>query len=138
LQNKIFPLLAEGFDGTITNLHERMVVLLELVRWQHAGIDRGVGGGGRGDGGIAAAVNGGEAAPQAAATRVVRRPGGAAHPSSVFCKQEIMVENQRQVSDPYSLNPAVLRIRAILEWIWIRGSMPLTNGSGSGSCYFRH
>jgi hypothetical protein len=23
-------------------------------------------------------------------------------------------------------------------WIWIRGSMSLTNGSGSGSCYFPH
>jgi hypothetical protein len=41
---------------------------------------------------------------------------------------------------------AVLRIHDILGWIririWIRGSMPLTNGSGSGcgsgSCYFRH
>jgi len=29
---------------------------------------------------------------------------------------------------------AVLRIHDILGWIWIRGSMPLTNGSG----YFRH
>jgi hypothetical protein len=35
---------------------------------------------------------------------------------------------------------AVLRIHDILGWIriWIRGSMPLTNRSGSGSCYFRH
>ncbi len=39
---------------------------------------------------------------------------------------------------------AVLRIHDILGWIriWICGSMPLTNGSGSGcgsgSCYFRH
>jgi hypothetical protein len=33
---------------------------------------------------------------------------------------------------------AVLRIHDILVWIQIRirGSMPLTNGSGSGSCYF--
>ncbi len=32
----------------------------------------------------------------------------------------------------------VLRIHDILVWIriWIRGSMPLTNGSGSGSFYF--
>jgi hypothetical protein len=30
----------------------------------------------------------------------------------------------------------VFRIRDILEGIWIRGSMPLTNGSGSS--YFRH
>ncbi len=29
-------------------------------------------------------------------------------------------------------------IRDILVWIRIRGSMPLTNGSGSVSCYFRH
>jgi hypothetical protein len=33
---------------------------------------------------------------------------------------------------------AVLRIRDILGRIRIRRSMPLTNGSGSGSCYFRH
>ncbi len=36
----------------------------------------------------------------------------------------------------------VFRIYDILVWIRIRGSMPLTNGSGfgsgSGSCYFRH
>ncbi len=32
----------------------------------------------------------------------------------------------------------VLRIHDILGWIQIRGSMPLTNGSGSGTCYFRH
>jgi hypothetical protein len=36
---------------------------------------------------------------------------------------------------------AVFRIHEILVWIRIRGSMPLTNGSGSGfgsgSCYFR-
>jgi hypothetical protein len=36
------------------------------------------------------------------------------------------------------LLPTVLRIHDILGWIRIRGSMPLTNGSGSGSCYFRH
>jgi hypothetical protein len=37
------------------------------------------------------------------------------------------------------MRKAVLRIHDILVWIWIRGSMPLTNGSGfgSGSCYFR-
>jgi hypothetical protein len=33
---------------------------------------------------------------------------------------------------------AVLRIHDILGRIWFRGSTPLTNGSGSGSCYFRH
>jgi hypothetical protein len=37
---------------------------------------------------------------------------------------------------------AVLRIHDILGWIRILGSMPLTNGSGSGfgsgSCYIRH
>jgi hypothetical protein len=31
---------------------------------------------------------------------------------------------------------AVLRIRDILVQIWIRGSVPLTKGSGSKSCYF--
>jgi hypothetical protein len=39
--------------------------------------------------------------------------------------------------DTNVLNP-VLRIRDILGWIRIRGSMPLTNGSGCGSCHFRH
>jgi hypothetical protein len=36
--------------------------------------------------------------------------------------------------------PPVLRIHDILMWIriQIRGSMPLTNGSVSGSCYFCH
>jgi hypothetical protein len=33
---------------------------------------------------------------------------------------------------------AVLRIHDILVWIRIRGSMPPTNGSGSGSFYFHH
>jgi hypothetical protein len=32
----------------------------------------------------------------------------------------------------------VLRINDNLVWIRIRGSMPLTNGSGCGSCYFYH
>ncbi len=32
----------------------------------------------------------------------------------------------------------VLRIHNILAWIRIRGSMPLTNGSGFGPCYFHH
>jgi hypothetical protein len=40
----------------------------------------------------------------------------------------------------YEYITAVLRIHDILVWIririWIRGSMPLTNGSRS--CYFRH
>jgi hypothetical protein len=36
----------------------------------------------------------------------------------------------------YSL--PVLRIHDILVCIRIRGSMPLTNGSGSGSFYFHH
>jgi len=31
----------------------------------------------------------------------------------------------------------VLRIHEILVRIWIRGSIPLTKGCGSGSCYFR-
>jgi hypothetical protein len=37
---------------------------------------------------------------------------------------------------PGMLLNAVLRIHDILVWIRIRGSMPLTNGSGS--CYFHH
>jgi hypothetical protein len=42
----------------------------------------------------------------------------------------------------YGIRTSVFRIHDILVWIrmWIRGSMPLTNGSGSGcgyvSCYF--
>ena len=41
---------------------------------------------------------------------------------------------------PNHQSPPVLRIHDILGWIRIRirRSMPLTNGSGSGSCYFRH
>jgi hypothetical protein len=31
-----------------------------------------------------------------------------------------------------------MRIHDILQWIWIRRSMSLTYGSGSGSCYFQH
>ncbi len=42
----------------------------------------------------------------------------------------------------YQQMEAVLRIHDILGWIRIRirirGPMPLTNGSESGSCYFRH
>jgi len=40
----------------------------------------------------------------------------------------------------HQLSQAVFRIHDILVWIRIRirGSMPLTNGSGSKSCYFRH
>ncbi len=39
-----------------------------------------------------------------------------------------------------TLSNSVLRIHVILGWIRIRGSMPLTNGSGygSGSYYFLH
>ncbi len=51
--------------------------------------------------------------------------------SSTFRRQEVMKHLCFQ---------AVFRIHDILVWIRIRilGSMPLTNGSGSGSCYFRH
>jgi hypothetical protein len=42
----------------------------------------------------------------------------------------------RLVLHTIELSPAVFRIHEILVWIRIRGSMPLTNGSGS--CYFRH
>jgi hypothetical protein len=38
----------------------------------------------------------------------------------------------------YDSYPAVLRIHDILVWIRIRGSMPLTNRSEIGSCYFCH
>ncbi len=40
----------------------------------------------------------------------------------------------------YLGSPTVLRIHDILVWIWIRirGSMPLTDGSGCGSLSFHH
>ncbi len=107
------------------------MVLLELMRRQHAGIDGGVGGR-DGGGGVAGAVHGGEAAPQAAAAaRVVRRPS-APHPSSVFCKQEIMVEisvigtrslftESSKVANPchFGMDPDP-RIHASDKWIRIR------------------
>jgi hypothetical protein len=37
-----------------------------------------------------------------------------------------------------ALYSAVLRIHDILVWIRIRGSMPLTNGCGSGSFSIHH
>jgi hypothetical protein len=45
---------------------------------------------------------------------------------------------QLLITEKFQLQPyrAVLRIHDILVWIRIRGSMPLTNGSGS--FYFRH
>ncbi len=52
-------------------------------------------------------------------------------PKPVF----LICSKQGCVSDPV-WNPAVLRIRDILARIRIPGSVPLTNGSGSGSCYF--
>jgi hypothetical protein len=41
-------------------------------------------------------------------------------------------------SEPLKGWKAVFRIHDSLVWIRIRGSMSLTNGYGSGSCYFRH
>ncbi len=53
--------------------------------------------------------------------------------TKTFCK----VQSKRRMLPP---PPAELRIRGILARIRINGSVPLTNGSrsGSGSCYFRH
>jgi hypothetical protein len=102
------------------------MVLLELVRRQHARIDGGVGGGGSG-GGVAAAVHGREAAPQAAAARVVRRPS-AAHPapsSSVFCKQEIMVKIiVRSVAEPADPDPHVFGPPGPDPDLLVRGTDP--------------
>jgi hypothetical protein len=56
-----------------------------------------------------------------------------------FFRRAFTVSLQMKVDNTFK--PA-LRIRDIFVWIririWIRGSMPLTNGSGYGSCYFRH
>jgi hypothetical protein len=63
--------------------------------------------------------------------------------SSGVRKQNIPVEMLlSEVSVPgthHRKKESVLRIHAIFGWIRIRirGSMPLTNGSGSGSCYVR-
>ncbi len=63
------------------------------------------------------------------------------------CTEDPCIEELRNSGAQYiqsvlwRLLKAVLRIHDILVWIririWIRGSMPLTNGSGCGSCYFR-
>jgi hypothetical protein len=47
---------------------------------------------------------------------------------------------QRGLQEGFETTEAVFRIHDILVRIRIRGSMPLTNGSGcgSGSCYFHH
>ncbi len=59
----------------------------------------------------------------------------------IYCSQKIL----HSALSVGNLFPAtmlsqkpVLRIHDILVWIQIRGSMPLTNGSGSGSFYFHH
>ncbi len=55
----------------------------------------------------------------------------------------LLLSHNKQLVIPVPYN-AVFRIHDFLVWIRIRGSMPLTNGSGSGcgfrsgSCYFRH
>jgi hypothetical protein len=58
------------------------------------------------------------------------------HPPLLLSPQQVVTFQTSWVS------PAVFRIHDILGWIRIRirilGSMLLTNGSGSGSCYFRH
>jgi hypothetical protein len=45
---------------------------------------------------------------------------------------------QLDLADEKVSCPAVFQIHDILVWIRIRGSMPLNNGSGSGSFYFHH
>jgi hypothetical protein len=48
-------------------------------------------------------------------------------------------ESRQVIKVEFPLEP-VLQIHDILLWILIRilGSMPVTNGSGFGSCYFCH
>jgi hypothetical protein len=61
-------------------------------------------------------------------------------PSNPSCRRTSASKLSALVRFPLAGLCAVLRIHDILGWIririWIRGSMPLTNGSGS--CYFRH
>ncbi len=57
-----------------------------------------------------------------------------------FCEPQIWFKSVKKIY----LNWPVFRIHNIFEWIRIRGSMPLANGSwsdpkpGYGSCFFRH
>ncbi len=70
----------------------------------------------------------------AAAATAAEQPAVAAAPTHV----SVIVLGQ----DSYQVCIPVLRIHAILMWIliriWIRRSMPLTNGFWSGPCYFHH
>ncbi len=69
----------------------------------------------------------GEGGEEAAATEA-QCAAGPGH--QVFRQDE-----HRWVPIPEASKQAVLRIHDILGWIRIRGSMPLTNGSGFGSGY---
>jgi hypothetical protein len=58
---------------------------------------------------------------------------------STSCKNKfnLLFVQVKVCKESYWLAP-VFRIHDILEWIRIRGFMPLTNGSKTGFCYFRH
>jgi hypothetical protein len=60
--------------------------------------------------------------------------------SVVRCQKEILDFGKEIHRLDLEVTNPVLRIHEIFVWIEIRGSMPLTltNGSSSGSCYFRH
>jgi hypothetical protein len=54
----------------------------------------------------------------------------------IFEMQRVFLTNSFYTGEYIGILTAVLRIHDILVWIRIRGSIPLTNGSGSGSWYF--
>ncbi len=68
--------------------------------------------------------------------RVERRRGGGVPRPGAHSRTHRL----RQGREPFHISYPLLRIHDILVWIRIRGSMPLTNGSGcgSGSFYFHH
>ncbi len=58
-------------------------------------------------------------------------------PSTGICAVLWLTDSDPAFTQWLSNCQTVLRIHDILVWIRIRGSMPLTNGSRSGSFYFR-
>ncbi len=73
---------------------------------------------------------------EAEVTRVMGGEEGRASSATTCHKKTGVIHPRDDVQ--CVLFASVFRIHNILVWIriWIRGSMPLTNGSGS--CYFRH
>jgi hypothetical protein len=54
-----------------------------------------------------------------------------------FSRKDRKSRHTTTEAEHYQQHTSALRIHEILVRIWIRGSIPLTNGSGSGSCCFR-